>query len=430
MAASRTARCATPLLLAALLTAKLAGQAFHRRPPNDYERTEAANAATLLNAQLADGDASLESDGVTGRLLPLLEALEIPTSSQTLVFSKTSLQRHRVSPSNPRAVYFNGDAYVAWIPGAASLEIAVGDDQLGLAFYTLTQDPAQPPVLVRDDTCLRCHASSRTHEEPGLLLRSVFPDEDGDPITSAGDSDMDYRQPLSERWGGWIVTGQIHGPHRGNGVAVEEGHGSYQVPSTFAADLSAFAGRFDPNAYPVATSDIGALLALEQQATIQNLAVRASAQARYLLARDRRMNELLDERGVRAQTRDILDALAKDLAAALLLEGEADLVAYRCAPDPSFANDYAALWPRSKSGVQLGALDLRERTFRAPLSPMAHAPALTRLPAPLRERVLRRLAVAIQRGVPPGDVRLPRDVRRSLDRHLHETLPGWPSTGR
>ena len=171
---------------------------------------------------------------------------------------------------------------------------------------------------------------------------------------------------------------------------------------------------------------LGALLALEQQATIHNLTVRASAQARHLLARDRRMNELLDERGVRAQTSEILDALAKDLTAALLLEGEVDLTPYRCAPDPSFAEDYAALWPRSKDGVQLGALDLGRRTFRAPLSPMAHAPALRRLPAPLRERVLRRLAVAIQRGVPPGDVRLPRRVRQSLDRHLHETLPGWP----
>ena len=332
----------------------------------------------------------------------LLEALGVPVSSQTLVFSKTSLQRHRVSPRNPRAVYFSGDAYVAWIPGAKSLEVAVGDDHLGLAFYTLTQDPAQDPVLVRDDTCLRCHASSRTHEEPGLLLRSVFPDEDGDPITSAGDSDMDFRQPISDRWGGWLVTGQIEGPHRGNGVAAEDSHGGYRVTPRAAADLSEFVDRFDADVYPTHTSDVGALLTLEQQATIHNLAVRATAQARYLLEGDRRINELLGEAGLRAQTARILDALAKELAAALLLEGEADLAPHRCAPDPTFAAVYSALWPTSESGYRLGALDLAAKTFRAPLSPMVHAPALRRLPPPLRERVLRRLAVAIQRGVPPA----------------------------
>ncbi|MFN3244204.1 MAG: hypothetical protein ACE37K_22045 [Planctomycetota bacterium] len=416
------------LLLAGLCAAPLAGQAFHKRSPNTYRRTEDDNAATRLDARLADGSVELPSQGRRGRLLALLRALEIPVESQTLVFSKTSLQRHRISPANPRALYFNSDAYVGWIPGAASLEVAVGDDRLGVAFYTLTQDPAQRPRLVRDDTCLRCHASTRTHDEPGLLLRSVFPDEVGDPIVDAGEADMDFRQPIADRWGGWLVTGTFVGTHRGNGIAEDDGRGGYLVASKPAADLTALADAFGfaADTYPVATSDIGALLALEQQAAIHNLMVRASLQTRYLLDKDRVVNEILDEQGMRAQTRRIVDDLARQLAAALLLDGEADLSPHACAPEPGFARAFAARWPRSGDDIGLGTLDLHRRTFTLPLSPMVHAPAFGRMPDELRRRVLQRLQVAIVRGVPPGDVRLTRDERSTLDAHLRATLPGWP----
>ena len=56
---------------------------------------------------------------------------------------------------------------------------------------------------------------------------------------------------------------------------------------------------------------------------------------------------------------------------------------------------------------------------------MVHAPAFGRLPELLRARVLRRLEVAIARGVPPGDVRLQRAERDALQAHLAETLSGW-----
>ncbi|MCK5940897.1 MAG: hypothetical protein KAI24_02910 [Planctomycetes bacterium] len=409
------------LALAAPLATPLAGQAFHTRPPNDYGRSDDANAATRLNARLAAGDVALPAEGRRGRLLPLLRELGIPISSQTLVFSKTSLQRHRVSPHNPRALYFGADAYVGWIPGAASLEVIVGDDRLGLAFYTLAQDPERPPRLVRDDSCLRCHAGASTRSEPGLLLRSVFPDEDGDPITQAGDLDMDFRAPIAARWGGWLVTGRFEGEHRGNGTAVDDGRGGYTVAPRPARDLRAFADDFDPSIYPAATSDIGALLALEQQATIHNVIVRASLQTRYLLDKDRIVNELLDERGERPQTARIVDRLAREVTAALLLDGEADLTPHRTAPDPAFARAYASLWPRPDDGPQLGALDLRARTFTLPLSPMVLAPAFGRMPDALRRRVLRRLHTAIVRGTPPGAVRLTRPERTALQ-HLLRSL--------
>ena len=45
-------------------------------------------------------------------VLFVLTALEVPVSSQMLVFSKTSFQYLHISPEHPRALYFNDDVYV------------------------------------------------------------------------------------------------------------------------------------------------------------------------------------------------------------------------------------------------------------------------------------------------------------------------------
>lgn len=416
-----------------VLAGSASSQAFHTRRPNNYSRTADNNAATALNERLVSGDLQLDSEPKTsrGRLRALLKALDIPQSSQTLVFSKTSLQRHRISPQNPRALYFNDDVYVGWIPGAASLEVIVGDPDLGLAFYSLPQDPKQPARLTRDNSCLGCHASSRTHDEPGLLLRSVFPDLAGDPIPSAGEADMNFRSPIEERWGGWLVTGQFEGKHRGNNAATRDADGKWMVKPRPARDLHNFASDFNADRYLRPTSDIGALLALEQQVTVHNLLVRATHQMRYLIDKDRLLNELLDdeERGgdaMRASTKRIADTLAKEIAKALLLDGEASLTKHRAKSDAEFARDFAAMWPTDADGVQLGELDLTERTFALPMSPMIHSQAFQRLPAELRSRVFARLQVAIERGVPPGSVQMDRKTRAQLASHLRKTIADWP----
>ena len=416
----------------------LQAQAFHQRRPNSYKQTAADNAVTELNQRLQSGGLELEWEPVRGRLRALLSALGVPASSQTLVFSKTSLQRHRISPKNPRALYFNDDVYVGWIPGAASLEVAVGDPKLGLAFYSLPQDPDKPAQLLRDDTCLSCHATSRTLDEPGLLLRSVFPDDQGDPIPSAGESDMDYRSPIAERWGGWLVTGKFEGDHRGNGIATLRDGGGWQVPPRPAQDLRAFEDDFDAARYLKETSDIGALLALEQQVTVHNLLIRAGHQMRYLIEKDRVMQALLQTDRESPSTASsasepsestarIATTLANQITAAMLLEGEAPLAPHNVQSDPDFAREYAALWTQPQTKSQLGILDLSEHTFTLRLSPMIHSRAFQRLPISLRDRILSRMQVAIERGVPPGDVRMDPATRRTLTLHLRATVPGWPA---
>ena len=81
----------------------------------------------VLKASIDAAKVTLQQDDAHGYLSGLLDALGIPVSSQTLVFSKTSLQKHRISPKNPRAIYFNDDVYVAWTPDADLIEIASTD---------------------------------------------------------------------------------------------------------------------------------------------------------------------------------------------------------------------------------------------------------------------------------------------------------------
>ena len=70
-----------------------------------------------------------------------------------LVFSKTSLQRHRISPRTPRAIYFNDDVYVGYCKSGDVLEISAVDQQLGAVFYTLDQkDEKHVPLLAKPTT--------------------------------------------------------------------------------------------------------------------------------------------------------------------------------------------------------------------------------------------------------------------------------------
>src|SRR5437763_16519993 len=89
---------------------------------------------------LKSGETKLPYDEQFGYLRSLLNALDVPTSSQTLVFSKTSFQRNRIAPKTPRALYFNDDVYVGYCQEGDVLEISAVDPQLGTVYYTLDQD--------------------------------------------------------------------------------------------------------------------------------------------------------------------------------------------------------------------------------------------------------------------------------------------------
>jgi hypothetical protein len=132
-----------------------------------------------------------------------LKHLQIPVSSQTLVFSKSSFQLSQISPQAPRAIYFNDDAYVGWVNHGQFIEIAEVDPQTGPVFYKLSQEPDAHPALEREtEECLICHDTFQPKRPvPRLLMLSVLPNPDGNALKAAALITND-QSPFRERWGG------------------------------------------------------------------------------------------------------------------------------------------------------------------------------------------------------------------------------------
>ncbi|MGC4048018.1 MAG: hypothetical protein QM758_29845 [Armatimonas sp.] len=74
-----------------------------------------------LKEKLDKGELKLSYESGQGYLRSVLRALGISSATQTLVFSKTSLQSHAITPRTPRALYFSDECYVGWVNGGENL---------------------------------------------------------------------------------------------------------------------------------------------------------------------------------------------------------------------------------------------------------------------------------------------------------------------
>ena len=68
-----------------------------------YSKTAPTDPVARLQRRVDSGELTLEFDPRLGYLPAILRALNIPTSSQSLVFSKTSFQFTQIAPGRPRA---------------------------------------------------------------------------------------------------------------------------------------------------------------------------------------------------------------------------------------------------------------------------------------------------------------------------------------
>ena len=378
------------------------------RPP------EPTDPVARLAQRLADGEAHLEYAEGWGYLPALLAALEIPVSSQMLVFSRTSLQTDRIAPWAPRALYFNDDVYVGWVQDSPIIEIASVDAAEGAKFYTLAQtDPAVPRFTPETTTCLMCHESrSITAGVPGFMVRSILVDRMGYPIDEIHTGPTTDRTPFEQRWGGWYVTG-THGAerHSGNVYAREMGHEvdlkrRYIDAFDFAAgaNVRTLEDRFDVEAYPSPHSDLVALLVLTHQARVHNLISLVRAETVAAL----RLQELtspspeeLDGDGLLPTTRMRITGPVERLLQTMLFVGAAPLGG-PVHGTSSFAADFEARGPRDGRGRSLRDFDLESRLFRHPLSFLVHSEAFGALPEVARRMFARRLAEVLS-GADTGE---------------------------
>lgn len=418
--------------LLAIFPSQARAEEYDREPIN-YSQAKPENPISRLTEKMHAGKLRLEHDPSFGYLPSLLKALDIPVSSQTLVFSKTSFQRERISPNSPRALYFNDDVYVGYCQNGDVLELSAADPKLGTVFYTVAQDATKTPQFLRQaDNCLICHGSSQTNHVPGHLLRSLFVGPSGLPILSAGSRRTDQTSPLDERWGGWYVTG-THGPqkHLGNFVSQQRDI-SGEVDNTDGMNLTSLANRFDRSAYLADDSDIVALLVLAHQTAAHNLITQANFAARqashYQAALNRELHEPPDH--VWDSTRSRIRSAAEPLVEYLLFSGEAPLT-HRIAGTSRFAEEFTLRGPRDRRGRSLRDFDLERRLFRYPCSYLIYSPSFRALPGEAREYVFARLWSILSgedQSKPFSHLSL--TDRQAILEILRDTVPDLPASWR
>jgi len=370
------------------LGGSVGAQDFEREPIK-YSASVPENVVTRLQEKLDRGDVKLEYREDRGYLDSLLKALEVSPKSQTLVYSKTSLQIARIRPRTPRAVYFNDDVYVGYCQLGDVMEVSVADPKLGTVFYTLEQSETDRPKFVRQtDNCLICHASSRTDNIPGHLVRSLYVDAGGQPKFSAGSYIVDQTTAWEKRWGGWYVTG-THGEmtHLGN-LVIRSRDVPRPVDNSAGQNVTDLKELFRTDNYLTPHSDLVALTVLAHQAKGHNLISRANFTARDALYYQKTLNEELGEKpGHRweSTTRRIRSA-TDDLLEYLLFSGEVPLSA-PISGTSGFAEEFSRRGPCDAQGRSLHQLDLQTRLVKYPCSYLIYTESFRQLP----EEVLSRL---------------------------------------
>lgn len=381
-----------------------------------YSETASTDVVGQLARSVDAGRTELRFEPVSGYLGSVLKALRVPAESQSVVFSKTSLQAHWISPANPRAIFYSDDVSVAFIRNAPLLEISALDPQLGVIFYSLEQKPAERPRIVRSDSCLSCHESRKTLDVPGILTLSTAVGTGGEVQPEFGNFVSDHRRPFHERWGGWFITGRTNSArHMGNTMLT--GKPSTARPKT----LASLDGQFDLQGYPSRFSDVAAVMTLEHQVGMTNLLTRFAWEARIALDLAARQPQS------RAAADRLIAANARNLVDYILFLDEPRLPG-RLESTSGFAKVFAAAGPRDSKGRTLREFDLQRRLFRYPCSYMIYSPAFNNLPAAAKEVVYQRLwEILSGREKGAKYARLAASDRRAILEILRDTKKDLPA---
>ncbi len=413
-----------PRVLLAIAVASFAGSlaaedfqgSTHSLPyddaPIEYSTQTPTDRIAKLQAQIASGAVKMKWDEQFGWLPAVLDALGIPKSSQMLVFSRTSLQRRAINPRNPRAIFYNDDVYVGYIPHSPLMEISAIDPQLGGVFYVLDQVPQAKPSFSRSQDCIQCHVSGRTLGVPGHFVRSLRTDGGGEIVAGTDTNEVTHCTPLAERWGGWYVTGQ-HGSqtHLGNlvGASAFDRHSGEPGYRGNVADLTEI---IDTSKYLTPRSDIVALMVLEHQAHMHNYMTRLGYETRIMTGTYGHIRYLKNQ--VNAFLRFLLFAEEAPLTAPV-------------SGDAQFVTDFTASARRDSKGRSLRDLDLQTRMFQHPCSFLIYSEAFDQLPAVMREHLLQRLHdILVGKDTDPQFARLAANDRQAILEILRETKPNLP----
>ncbi len=299
---------------------------------------------------------TLDTTGELPLLRSLLKLLDIPVSSQLLVFSGTSLQSGLIRAANPRSIYFNEDTSVGYVPGGR-MEISSVDPVAGMVFFIF--DPLNPraglPDFNRSNRCMSCHADTPSRRLPGLVVDSVAVGLDGSSLETYRHDEMGHTVPLEQRFGGWHLTGGHHLPKTHANLIGELSPQGLRTTENLPGQ------RFPLSRYPLPTSDILPHLVHEHQVGFLNYIVEA-----IYLQREAPEDKARHDTLVRAFTDYIL------------FKGEAKLPSGGISGDPAYIRDFTA------RGGQHREFDLKTKLFKSPVSYLVTTPVWQMVPEPIR----------------------------------------------
>jgi len=407
------------LLSCVQIAAESAAETTYRdfdEAPHNYYTAPLKDRFTRLKADLESGRIPLDRSSEKAFVISLLKALDVPATSQMLVFSTTSLQLRFITPRNPRAIYFNDGLYLGYIPGA-KIEILSMDPELGAIFYMFDIPTDSRPIAVeRSEKCVNCHTKEDTGFVPGVVIKSVIPGPTGGSLKAFRREVTGHGIPFAERFGGWYVTGD-------RGIASEWANIIGRYSGEEIAKTVIQPGQlFDFAKYPVATSDILPQLVHEHQAGCANRILQASYRARTAFH--------LDKGNLTPARYAELDEQARSVVRYLLFADEVPLPAGGIEGDPAFKADFVKAGRKAPGGASLRDFDLRTRLFKNRCSYMIYSPEFDGLPARMKREIYIRLGEALSVEKPVKEYAYLPAAEKSAIRTipkgtLTDLPPGW-----
>ena len=380
-------------------------------PAIQYNTRATTDPVAELIRKIQAGTIQLRRDVASGYLQSVLDALHVPVDSQMMVFEKDSVQASRISPQNPRSLFFNDAVAVGWVRGGF-IEFASQDPRQGVIFYTLKQSLAGEPTITRNNDCLSCHYAYPSLGVPGMLDRS------------ARQFVVSHRIPFEKRWGGWYVTGQ-HGAahHLGN---TDLAHVFDEPPPGGTSNWPSLDGKVDTSGYLAPQSDIVALLVFEHQRYMMNLLTRIGWEARITEYRQRVAPAEARAAGDDPSDHPVsMDDAASEVVDYLLFVDEA-LFPAPVRGATAFATHFADEGPRDRQGRSLRQLDLQRRLFKYPCSYLIYSQQFEQLPTLAKTAIYRRLwAVLSGQDLDTRYARLTMADRTAIVDILRDTKPDF-----
>lgn len=379
--------------------------------PHDYWQRQPRDICTALAAKVASGEVALDTSSEKAFARSVLDALDVPVSSQLLVYSATSLQSAKCNPASPRALYFNEHAYVAVVLGGRVEMLGVDPDMGGIFYAFSKAQPGVKPVVERSTQCFNCHAGNGSKRVPGFVIESVAPIASGASYESYRHDEQGHQVPLARRFGGWYVTStKPFGETKANILA--------RITSRGVEIVRMDPGKmWDTTRHLLPTGDILPQLVHEHQVGFDNRVFQAA----YLV---RDAGSSPSPAGAAK-----LDEKARELVRYILFADEAKLPAAGIAGDAQFVRDFQRNRRAVAGGASLKDFDLRSRMFKYRCTYMLYTPQWKELPAAIKSRVYAGMKHALS-GADREFGYLGADERKTILAILRATLPDLPADWR